>query len=48
MNEEKSEKRDWNIFYASVFFVLGFSVIFSIVGVLLQSFLSAISDVAQV
>ena len=28
------EKRDWNVFISSVFFVLGFSVVFSIVGVL--------------
>ncbi|MBT3814757.1 cytochrome C biogenesis protein [Candidatus Woesearchaeota archaeon] len=36
----EKEKRDWRIFLASVFFVLGFAVIFSLVGVLLQSVLS--------
>ncbi|MAG52963.1 MAG: cytochrome C biogenesis protein [Nanoarchaeota archaeon] len=41
------QKRDWNIFISSVFFVLGFSVIFSLVGVLLQSVLSSISFTAQ-
>ena len=37
-----SEKppRDWSIFFSSVFFVLGFSLIFSLVGVLLQTVLS--------
>ena len=35
----------WTIFINSVFFVLGFSVIFSIVGVLLQSVLSNVSFV---
>ena len=33
------EKRDWSIFLSSVFFVLGFSAVFSIVGVLLQTVL---------
>ena len=33
-------KRDWNIFASSVFFVLGFSVVFSLVGVLLQTVLA--------
>ncbi|HTH92957.1 MAG TPA: cytochrome c biogenesis protein CcdA [Candidatus Paceibacterota bacterium] len=33
-------KRNWNIFFSSVFFVLGFSVVFSIVGILLQTVLS--------
>ncbi len=34
------EKRRWSIFINSIFFVLGFSIIFSLVGVLLQSVLS--------
>ena len=38
---------DWSIFINSVFFVLGFSVIFSLVGVLLQSVLSDISYSVQ-
>jgi len=41
------EKRDWSIFFASVFFVLGFSVVFSLVGVLLQSVLSNVSFEVQ-
>ena len=41
------EKKQWTIFLNSVFFVLGFSVIFSLVGVLLQSFLSGVSYTAQ-
>lgn len=41
------QKRDWNIFINSVFFVLGFSVIFSLVGVLLQSVLSGVSYEVQ-
>ena len=35
--------RQWSIFINAVFFVLGFSVIFSLVGVLLQSVLSNVS-----
>ena len=34
---ETREKRDWGVFLSSVFFVLGFSIVFSIVGVLLQT-----------
>lgn len=34
------KERSWTIFLSSVFFVLGFSVIFSIVGILLQTVLS--------
>jgi cytochrome c-type biogenesis protein len=41
------EKRNWNTFYASVFFVLGFSVVFSLLGVLLQSVLSGVSYEVQ-
>ncbi|MBC8500533.1 MAG: sulfite exporter TauE/SafE family protein [Nanoarchaeota archaeon] len=41
------KKRDWNIFISSVFFVLGFSVIFSLVGVLLQSVLSNVAYTVQ-
>ena len=32
--------RDWSVFLSSVFFVLGFSVVFSILGVLLQTALA--------
>ncbi len=45
--ESQPAKRDWNIFWSSVFFVLGFSVIFSLVGVLLQTTLSHISYQVQ-
>jgi cytochrome c-type biogenesis protein len=37
---EMKIKKDWSIFLSSVFFVLGFSVVFSIVGILLQTVLS--------
>ncbi len=37
----------WTIFLGSVFFVLGFSVVFSILGVLLQTTLSSISSSIQ-
>ncbi len=40
-------KRNWNVFYSSVFFVLGFSVIFSIVGILLQTVLSHASAMTE-
>lgn len=40
-------KRDWNIFISSVFFVLGFSVVFSLLGVLLQSVLSNVAYTVQ-
>tara|TARA_Y100000310_G_scaffold345759_1_gene469388 strand:+ start:3667 stop:4296 length:630 start_codon:yes stop_codon:yes gene_type:complete len=38
-----TETKQWSIFLNSVFFVLGFSIIFSLVGVLLQSVLAGIS-----
>src|SRR3990167_1146835 len=41
-------KRDWRIFFASVFFVLGFSIIFSLVGVLLQTALESVSYDAKI
>jgi cytochrome c-type biogenesis protein len=41
-------KRDWNIFLSSLFFVLGFSVVFSVVGILLQTALSYASVEVQV
>jgi cytochrome c-type biogenesis protein len=40
-------KRNWTIFWSSVFFVLGFSVIFSLLGVLLQSILASVSIEVQ-
>lgn len=44
----ETPKRDWNIFFNSVFFVLGFSLIFSLVGVLLQTVLANASYGVQV
>jgi len=41
------KRRNWRIFIASVFFVLGFSLIFSLVGVLLQSVLSNVASSVQ-
>lgn len=38
------QKRDWNIFICSVFFVLGFSLVFSLLGVLLQGILADVSN----
>ena len=42
------QKRDWSVFISSIFFVLGFSLVFSIVGVLLQTVLSHASHSVQV
>ena len=42
-----AEAKRWTIFLNSVFFVLGFSIIFSIVGVLLQSVLAKVSFTVQ-
>lgn len=41
------QERDWNVFISSVFFVLGFSLVFSLAGVLLQSVLSGTSFASQ-
>ena len=41
------QKSQWEIFINSVFFVLGFSIIFSVVGVLLQSILSNVAYTVQ-
>ena len=41
------EKRNWNVFLSSVFFVLGFSLVFSIVGILLQTVLVHASYTVQ-
>lgn len=40
-------KKDWSLFISSVFFVLGFSVVFSLVGVLFQSVFSSVAYTAQ-
>ena len=42
-----SNKKDWSIFFSSVFFVLGFSIIFSLVGILLQTVLAHASYEVQ-
>ena len=47
-SETEPEKRNWRIFIASIFFVLGFSVVFSLVGVLLQSVLANVASTVQV
>ena len=39
--------RDWSVFFSSVFFVLGFSFVFSLVGVLLQTILSSVGYTVQ-
>jgi len=43
----KKPPRDWSVFLSSVFFVLGFSLVFSLVGVLLQTILSNVSYTVQ-
>jgi cytochrome c-type biogenesis protein len=40
-------KKDWTVFFSSVFFVLGFSLVFSIVGILLQTVLAHSSYAVQ-
>lgn len=47
-NELPQKRRDWGVFLSSVFFVLGFSVVFSLVGVLLQTVLSNVSYEVQI
>ena len=42
------QKKDWSIFLSSVFFVLGFSTVFSLVGILLQTLLAHSSSTAQI
>jgi cytochrome c-type biogenesis protein len=44
---EHKPKKNWDTFISSIFFVLGFSVVFSAVGVLLQSALSSVSFTVQ-
>jgi len=38
------EKKDWTIFFCSLFFVLGFSFIFSTLGIFVERILSSISE----
>jgi cytochrome c-type biogenesis protein len=47
-NTAVSGKRNWTVFFSSVFFVLGFSVVFSVVGILLQTVLAHASVETQV
>lgn len=42
------QPRNWSIFFSSVFFVLGFSLVFSIVGILLRTILLHVSYDAQI
>lgn len=44
---QKSKKKNWTLFLSSLFFVLGFAVVFSLVGVLLQSVLAAVAPSIQ-
>ena len=41
------QKKEWKVFISSIFFVLGFSIVFSLVGVLLQSILADVSYEVQ-
>jgi cytochrome c-type biogenesis protein len=43
----EKQKKDWSIFLSSVFFVLGFTIIFSLLGILLQTVLLTISYEVQ-
>ena len=45
--QKATPKRDWTVFLSSVFFVLGFSAVFSIVGILLQTVLAHASYEVQ-
>ena len=45
--ESVTPKKDWTIFISSIFFVLGFSTVFSVVGVLLQTALAHASGDVQ-
>ena len=45
--KEQRQPRNWRIFAASVFVVLGFSIVFSLVGVLLQSVLANVAASVQ-
>ncbi len=47
MLTEQTQKRDWSVFLSSVFFVLGFSSVFSLVGILLQTILASVSSGVQ-
>lgn len=47
MDAPERQKKDLSVFFASVFFVLGFSLVFSLVGVLLQTVLANVSYEAQ-
>lgn len=43
MIKKKQDRKDLSIFYCSLFFVLGFSIVFSLLGVLLQTLLSNVA-----
>ncbi len=46
--QQKPEKKNRGVFLSSVFFVLGFSVIFSLVGILLQTVLAHASQATEI
>ena len=48
MESNIEPKRDWTIFLSSLFFVLGFSVVFSLFGILLQTILKHSSQMVQI
>ena len=43
-----TEEKRWRIFFSSIFFVLGFSLVFSILGILFQTLLSNVSYSVQI
>ncbi len=45
--EQKTKTTNWRIFKASIFFVLGFSIVFAVVGVLLQTVLLKVGYTVQ-
>src|SRR5271157_2690189 len=43
-----TEEKRWRIFFSSIFFVLGFSLVFSLLGILFQTLLSNVSYSVQI
>ncbi len=48
METDFKKDRDWTVFLSSLFFVLGFSTVFSLFGVLLQTILQNVSSEVQI
>jgi len=46
-SKEKKKKRDWGVFIGSIFFVAGFSLVFALIGVLLETIFSGFQFAAQ-